>query len=32
MKEIHADHDFAPVVDENTRILILGTFPSVKSR
>lgn len=25
-------HNFAPVFDENSRILILGTFPSVKSR
>ncbi len=29
--ESHA-HPFAPVADENCRILILGTFPSVKSR
>lgn len=29
--ESHA-HPFAPVWDENCRILILGTFPSVKSR
>lgn len=29
--ETHA-HPFAPVCDENCRILILGTFPSVKSR
>lgn len=29
--ETHA-HPFAPVVDVNCRILILGTFPSVKSR
>lgn len=26
------DHPFPPVVDENSRILILGSFPSVKSR
>lgn len=26
------DHPFPPVVDENCRILILGSFPSVKSR
>ena len=26
------NHTFAPVFDENYRILILGTFPSVKSR
>jgi TDG/mug DNA glycosylase family protein len=32
MQEIHARHEFLPVVDENTRVLILGTFPSVKSR
>lgn len=25
-------HEFAPVYDEHSRILILGTFPSVKSR
>ena len=25
-------HNFAPVWDEQSRILILGTFPSVKSR
>lgn len=25
-------HEFAPVYDEYSRILILGTFPSVKSR
>ncbi len=25
-------HTFAPVFDENSRVLILGTFPSVKSR
>lgn len=25
-------HPFAPVFDENTEILILGTFPSVRSR
>ena len=25
-------HEFAPVFDANSRILILGTFPSVKSR
>ncbi|MEE1312888.1 MAG: DNA-deoxyinosine glycosylase [Lachnospiraceae bacterium] len=32
MQEIHAVHEFEPVVDKNTKILILGTFPSVKSR
>ncbi len=26
------DHGFAPVYDENSRILILGSFPSVASR
>lgn len=25
-------HEFAPVYDKNSRVLILGTFPSVKSR
>lgn len=25
-------HEFDPIYDENSRILILGTFPSVKSR
>lgn len=25
-------HSFPPVFDENSRVLILGTFPSVKSR
>ncbi|MCD7806393.1 MAG: DNA-deoxyinosine glycosylase [Lachnospiraceae bacterium] len=25
-------HEFAPVFDENSRVLILGSFPSVKSR
>ncbi len=25
-------HTFAPVFDQNSRVLILGTFPSVKSR
>lgn len=29
--ETHA-HPFAPVMDENCRVLILGSFPSVKSR
>ena len=28
----HAVHNIAPVWDENSRILILGSFPSVKSR
>lgn len=26
------DHTFEPVFDRNSRVLILGTFPSVKSR
>lgn len=26
------EHPFPPVVDENCRILILGSFPSIKSR
>lgn len=26
------NHTFSPIYDENSRILILGTFPSVKSR
>ena len=29
---LHVDHPFPPVVDENCRTLILGSFPSVKSR
>lgn len=28
----HVEHTFLPVYDENSKILILGTFPSVKSR
>ena len=28
----HIEHPFPPVVDEGCRILILGSFPSVKSR
>lgn len=28
----HVEHTFAPVYDSRSRILILGTFPSVKSR
>lgn len=28
----HLDHGFGPVYDENSEILILGSFPSVKSR
>ncbi len=29
---IHVTHTFSPVFDEYSKILILGTFPSVKSR
>ena len=32
MKEMTVEHDFAPIFDGNSRILILGTMPSVKSR
>lgn len=33
MNEVtHVIHPFAPVVDEHSHILILGSFPSVKSR
>lgn len=28
----HVSHDFEPVFDKNSKVLILGTFPSVKSR
>lgn len=28
----HVSHEFEPVFDENSKVLILGTFPSVKSR
>lgn len=28
----HVSHDFEPVFEENSKVLILGTFPSVKSR
>ncbi len=28
----HVSHTFAPVFDRRSRVLILGTFPSVKSR
>ena len=28
----HLEHEFPPVFDTNSRILILGSFPSVKSR
>lgn len=29
---MHVLHPFAPIYDENSRILILGSFPSVRSR
>jgi len=29
---MHISHTFLPVYDENSRVLILGSFPSVKSR
>lgn len=33
MKEMeHHNHEFGPVYDEKSQILILGSFPSVKSR
>ncbi len=32
MEYIQIEHTFKPVWDEGSRILILGTFPSVKSR
>ena len=28
----HVKHEFDPIFDENSEILILGTLPSVKSR
>lgn len=28
----HVNHGFGPFVDESTKVLILGSFPSVKSR
>lgn len=31
-KEEHVTHTFGPVYDENSKILILGSMPSVKSR
>jgi len=31
-KEMQVIHELDPVFDENSKILILGTFPSVKSR
>ncbi len=32
MKTEQVTHEFEPVFDKNSRVLILGTFPSVKSR
>lgn len=32
MESTYASHEFDPVYDKNSKILILGTFPSVKSR
>lgn len=32
MEYVHVSHLFGPVYDENSKILILGSFPSVKSR
>ncbi len=32
MKKERIKHNFEPVFDENSKVLILGTFPSVKSR
>ena len=31
-EQAHQEHIFNPIYDEESRILILGTFPSVKSR
>lgn len=31
-KYVHVEHTFEPVYDVNSKILILGSFPSVKSR
>lgn len=31
-EQIHVTHTFEPVFDGNSKVLILGTFPSVKSR
>ena len=28
----HISHEFSPVFDENSELLVLGSFPSVKSR
>lgn len=32
MNRIHQVHEFGPVYDANSKVLILGSFPSVKSR
>lgn len=32
MEYEHVEHVFKPVFDENSKVLILGSFPSVKSR
>lgn len=32
MKEQHITHSISPVWDKNSKVLILGSFPSVKSR
>lgn len=32
MEYTHAEHTFGPVYDKHSRFLILGSFPSVKSR
>lgn len=32
MEYTHVTHTFAPVFDERSKVLILGSFPSVKSR
>lgn len=32
MQQKHVTHIFEPIYDKQSQILILGTFPSVKSR
>ena len=32
MELSHVTHTFAPVYDKNAKVLVLGSFPSVKSR
>ena len=32
LEPVRSVHEIAPVFDENSRVLILGSFPSVKSR